>query len=131
MSASKRLLALLGFAVGATSACHDYCTVAGTDIRPPAEATVVLHQSIVLQASAGGQCLMGRTSLSTGPQGIVQDTAILMSPYTQWRTGDSTIVSIVVLDASHARITGAAAGTAAVTAFANGYRASTTVVTVK
>lgn len=127
----SRAFVLIGFALGATSACRGDCYIVGTDTRPPANATVALHQSIVLQASSGGVCFMGPTSLSTDPHGVVQDSAPLMPSYTQWRTADSTIVSIVVLDASHARITGAAVGKAAVTAFSSGALASTTIVTVR
>jgi hypothetical protein len=84
---------------------------------PPADTTVALHASIVLAAGTGGSCS------GTGP--------ISSSDLTHWQVVDSSIVSIMVLDSLHARISGLAIGTTVVTASANGFVGSTTQVTVR
>jgi hypothetical protein len=116
---AMRLALLVGVIAAVTEACAaSTCADTEAVIKPPADTTVALHQSIVLQAGVGGECV------NKGP------TSITISSTMQWQVGDSTIVSINVLDSSHARLNGLAVGTTSVVASANGYPGSTTLVTV-
>lgn len=117
---TARLVVLIAAIAVATAGCGDkVCAGQGVEYRLPADTTVALHQSIVLAAGTGGTC---------GPTSPVSADAL-----THWQVGDSTIVSVVVLDSLHARISGLAVGTTAVTATASadGYPGSTTLVTVR
>ena len=113
-----RLVAGIGVVAGATVACGDpvVCADEGGDIHPPADTTVALHQSIVLEAGSGGRC-------NGGPLSIDEQT--------HWQVGDSTIVSLVVLDLGHVRINGLSVGTTSVTASSLHLLATTTLVTVR
>lgn len=118
---TARLVVLIGAIAVATAGCggDKVCAGQGVGYRLPADTTVALHQSIVLAAGIGETC---------GPTSPVSADAL-----THWQVGDSTIVSVVVLDSLHARISGLAVGTTSVTATssANGYAGSTTLVTVR
>jgi hypothetical protein len=116
---TARLFACLGMIAVGTAACGDkVCAGEGVDLRTPADTTVALHQSIVLAAGLGGTC--------GGPTGPVSADAL-----THWQVGDSSIVSVVVLDSLHARINGLALGTTSVMASWDGIVGSTTLVTVR
>jgi hypothetical protein len=107
--------ALVLVAVGCRSDCADI----GYVVKPPADTTVALGQSIVLTAATGGRCVGG--PIRYGSVGY-------------WKAVDSTIVSVAVLDSIHTRVTGRAAGTTAVITSSSldfVYAWSTTQVTVR
>jgi hypothetical protein len=109
------LAALALVAAGCSSDCADI----GYKVRPPADTTVALGQSLVLTAATGGACVGG--PIRYGSVGY-------------WKAVDSTIVSVAVLDSIHTRITGRAVGTTAVITSSSPdfvYAWSTTQVTVR
>jgi hypothetical protein len=111
-----RLVAWICLIVGTAAGCHvGDCADLGSTLLSPADTTVALHGSIVLAAGTGGSCNRGPFTYGQA----------------HWQSSDSTIVSVVVIDSIHARINGLAAGATAVTASANGFIGSTTLVTVR
>jgi hypothetical protein len=111
------VIALIALTAGSTAACSDgACAGVGVSIYPPADTTVALHKSIVLEAGAGGRCIGGPVSIDE---------------QTHWVVDDTTIVSLAVLDSAHVRITGLSVGTTSVTASSPHLSSSTTLVTVR
>ncbi len=111
-----RSLACICVAAAAAVGCgKSDCAGVGVEYFPPTDTTVALHETIVLAAGTGGRCNGGPVTFGT---------------LTHWHVGDSTIVSVVVVDSVHAQINGLATGTTTVMASANGFFGSTTIVTV-